>query len=229
MEFQNPKQEKADAQEAIRVKMSAWPECYYRESDGLIRRSYLEEADRENLTPEENKIRHLLWERRYPGLMEGSKSNVKDAFLRSWFDFRYAADSVGSIFLSKKTEKQIEESLKSIGFSAVKEYGEMGEKLLYDELYHMAMLYISLCREDKNYGSLVFGMGKVSEDRLISRIATELARVAVYVPEMLNMTEECRLWTKAIEAAFRDAYPDQSGYLEAAVSALPNRKGKKKS
>lgn len=213
MEFPQPKERPASPEEKTKKEMAEWPECYYREREGLQRRELLDEADRNHLTPEENKIRRLLWERRYPGLVN-SREKIKDSYLRAWFDFRYAADNASGLFSYKKIVREISRDLEQMGFQAVKEFGETGEAVLYRELYHMAMLYITLCQEDKGYGSLLFGMGKVSEDSVAQRIAKEIVKVVCLVPKKLNLEQECALWTKACLTAFADAYPDKKGDLE---------------
>lgn len=214
MEFKKPEMKKRTEEEEIRSKMLAWPECYYREREGMIRLHLLEEAEKENLTPSENEIRRLLWERRYPGLRKGDKSGNLDTYMRAWFEFRYAADNLDRMWSYKRILKSIRKNLDLMGFPEAEKYGPAGREALYQEIHHMAMLYIALCTEDKTYNSFIMGMGKISEEKTIQKIAAEVTKVAQFVPERLNLREPCELWTKAILTAFKETFPDQADLLK---------------
>lgn len=221
MEFSKPEVKKVESQEErLKNAMDTWPESYYRERDGEIRRQLLAAADALQLTPEENRIRLLLWERRYPEL-SGVKTNpVKDSYLRAWFDFRYAADNVGHMFSYKKIIREITKDMETMGFNAIKEYGKTGEEMLWREIYHMAMLYIALCREDRTYGSVVLGLGRASDNSVSEKVARELVKVACFVPKELKMEKECSLWTDACVQAYKDMYPSKADYLDLSIAEL---------
>lgn len=224
MEIKVPEKKQSVGENDIKTRMNAWPECYYRESEGAVRKKLLDEAIAENLTPKENEIRMYLWQKRYPGMIPGAKTSILDYYLRTWFDFRYASDNAHSAFSKNRTVKLIRKDMKEMGFDALELYGEAGRNLLYQELYHMGMLYITLCQTDKHYGSVFLGFGKMSDARMVRKIAQEVVKVAYYLPEALNMEEELTLWTKAIDNSFRDYFPNDNGVLDEELGQKPSGK-----
>ena len=49
----------------VETRLLTWPDCYYQESEPEVRLQLLEAADARNLTPEDNEVRHFLFEHRY--------------------------------------------------------------------------------------------------------------------------------------------------------------------
>ncbi|HUM82868.1 MAG TPA: hypothetical protein PLN48_03720 [Lachnospiraceae bacterium] len=212
MEFKKAEKKEVITDAEVKSRMNAWPDCYYRERDARVRRQLLDEASRENLTPEENKMREVLWNKRYKNAGPGSP--MTDLYLKTWLDFRFISENLGGLFGNKSNRKKALEALKCLGGEELESFGSAGDNILYQEIYHLGMLYISLCQEDRNYKSLVFGLGSISDDRLISKIAAEFRSVAIKVPKETGLTKECGLWTRALTAAFSDAYPDSRTFLE---------------
>ena len=142
MEFAKTSKElRAEKEEEIRRRLLNWPDCFYRERDPEVRRSLLDEAEKEGLTPEENGIRRKIFELRYP-----KSGSVKDNFLKAWLDLRFAYTQKGGLF-GGRNPKKVTKPLDEIGFAELGE-DSLYRSLLYQELYHLGMLYASLCLED---------------------------------------------------------------------------------
>ena len=203
MEFRRPGNAASKSgREEIRRRLLSWPDCYYRERDPKIRLEMLDEADAEGLTPEDNAVRRRLHEIRYP-----SSGPVKDTFLKAWLDMRFLRDNSGSFFFRGKDPKKLDKVLAPLGFAEL--CGERSkENLLYQELYHLGMLYASLCQEDKGYSSVLFGIGQLSDDKLGRKIGAEFRDIAVNVPGEYDKENKYELWTRAISDAFCDMFPD---------------------
>ena len=203
MEFARKKSEiLKEKEEEILRRLLNWPECFYREREPKIRGQLLEAAEKQGLTPEENGIRRKLYERRYP-----STGETKDNYLKAWLDLRFAYTQRGGLFGSTNPKK-VTKVLDSIGFD------ELGDdpiyrSLLYQELYHLGMLYASLCSEDKNYRSVIFGLGTMSEEKLIRKIGAEFRDIGVDVLKEFHVDGKYTLWTDALTAAYCDMFPDQ--------------------
>lgn len=191
-----------DGIEEIRRRLLGWPDCYYRERDPGIRLQLLNEAEREQLTPGENGIRRELYERRYP-----SKGSVKDTYLRAWLDIRFMRDRNTSFFSRNNQQAQIKKILDGIGFDRLSD-DKVYRGLLYQELYHLGMLYATLCQEDKGYGSLIFGIGHLSEEKLAQKIGAEFVDVAVSTLKKYGVDGKYTLWSDALTAAYCDMYPE---------------------
>lgn len=212
MEFQKLSVPVKNAESEIASKMNAWPDCYYRERDPNIRKLLLDEAVRMKLTPEENEMRSFLYEKRYS--RDLVRNTSVDNFMKTWIDFRFIKESLNSFFSKKANEKKVLQDYKRMGFEEIKKFGESSDKILYDEIYHLGMLYISLCEEDKGYKSLIFGLGQISDSHLISKIAGEFRTVAFDVPRGTGLAAEYSVWTDALRDAFCDTFPDNRQYLE---------------
>lgn len=212
MEFQIRRKEKkkATADEDIQKRLLNWPDSYYRERDPKIRYQMLEEADRQNLTPEDNVIRHQMFKKRYPNFGKRNQPEA-DTYLRAWMEMRFEVENGGGLF-AKTRKKEALKALNGMGYFDPKSTEE--SNLLYQELYHLGLLYISLCQEDKGYNSILFGFGQISDDKLARKIASEFKAVAVVAPGKVGLTKECRMWTSALREAFSDIFPDYAGILE---------------
>lgn len=203
MEFTRKKRVKeARDAEDIRRRMLNWPDCYYREREPQVRKALLDEADAEGLTKEENRIRRKLYERRYP-----SKGPTKDSFLKAWLDVRFLKERDSGLFKGPNPKKLMK-VLDEIGFD------ELGEDrvyrgILYQEVYHLGLLYASLCQEDKGYSSIIFGIGTLSEDKLAGKIGAEFRDIAIEIPKKFNLEDsKYSLWTDALTDAYCDMFPD---------------------
>ncbi len=204
MEFAKTSKElRAEKEEEIRRRLLNWPDCFYRERDPEVRRSLLDEAEKEGLTPEENGIRRKIFELRYP-----KSGSVKDNFLKAWLDLRFAYTQKGGLF-GGRNPKKVTKPLDEIGFAELGE-DSLYRSLLYQELYHLGMLYASLCLEDKNYKSLIFGLGSLSEPKLKSKIGAEFRDMAVNVLQEFRVEGKYTLWTDALTAAYCDMFPDMA-------------------
>ncbi|MDO4478264.1 MAG: hypothetical protein Q4B73_04385 [Lachnospiraceae bacterium] len=201
---------KTERQPGIETMMLTWPECLYRERDGKIRLALLDEADRQGLTPEENKARRYLLEKRYG---KTTKDGTPDKYMGAWLEVTFAYEGLKKKKEpSKSSVKSIDKILKSIGLDAY-DFGEMGEKVLYDELYHMAVLFINLSLEDKQYSSVILGFGHISEDKLQRKIARDVVKTGYIVPEVVKF-KHYELWEKAALEAYVDYFPDMEDYIE---------------
>lgn len=205
MEFARKKsEERASHAEELKRRLLAWPECYYRERDPEVRRQLLEAADEEKLTPEENRIRHELYALRYP-----ENGQVRDTYLKAWMELRFALTQKGGLIFKGDNPRKVTKELDAIGFDRLGE-DPLYRSLLYEELYHLGMLYATLCTEDKHYSSFIFGFGTLSEAKLARKIGAEFRDIAVRTIEEFHVGEKYRLWTDALTAAYNDLFPDNA-------------------
>ena len=194
-----------------------WPAAYYETRDAWERRRLLEMSLEGGLDPEKDKIRRVLWEIRYPeieGKSNDKNNGLQDTFLRAWMTFSFASDRVKSRFARNGLLKELKKELSIMGPEVVREFGDAGEAVLYDELYHMSGLYLELCSEDRGYGSIILGLGKMKKESFVAKVAGEVYAVGYKVPRALGLEEECRLLTKAATEAFYDKFLNYEEYLD---------------
>ncbi len=208
MEFDLDKKNEPVGDEMFAAKMNSWPECYYREMDAGIRRGLLDEANRQGLTPEDNKIREFLFEKRYE--YQKSKKIYRDKYLSAWMEFNYIKGSDAGFYKSRRHVKQLRKLFEEMGEPEIREMGDNAVKILSDEYENCGLRYIHLCHDDKGYKSVIFGFGTVSDSTLAARIYNDFHFAAIKIPESLDMAEELSLWTTSIKRAFNRVYPDMS-------------------
>ncbi len=209
MEFKYTKREPAAGREQeLQRKLLAWPDSYYREREPRLRLELLDAADEQGLTPEDNRVRRELYEIRYP-----RTGKVKDTYLKAWIDTRFLSDRKGGGLFKSRSERKLREALDPTGIRAHPEDPRY-RRLLYNELYHLGMLYAALCCEDKNFNSVIFGIGQLSEEKVARKTAGEFLDVAVNIPRAYGAGEEYADWTRALKEAYRDMFPDYAYLMD---------------
>lgn len=202
MKFSKPVQESADDFD-IEALLENWPDSYYEERDPVNRRRLLDAADEAGLTPEDNAVRRNLYKKRYGRERRGI---VQDNYLRMWMDFTFFVRNGNPKRSLRRDQAKIRKILKDTGFAEYAQADERAQQLLYRELYHLAMLYISVCVEDKGYNAVLLGFGHISNDRLIEKIEHDFRDVAVVLPRDWELAEEMALFTRAVSDAFADTF-----------------------
>lgn len=197
---------KAPAEE----RLLAWPDSYYNEREPALRKAMLDLALEKGLSPEEDKIREILFEIRYPEFGKKTAEVTKDTYLGAWITFRYIGTSAGGFFSKKRDLKEVRQEMKNIGFDRMEAFGQKGSDLLMLELRHLGVLYFNLCREDKQYGSFLLGLGRVSDTSIAGKAAAEAYAVAYTLPEKVGLVEELKPLTRAVGDAYRSVFPDSS-------------------
>ena len=186
-----------------------WVEQYRRETDKEERIEILNKAIAEEGLTEENALRKQLLEARYE---ENKKGNI-DHFIRGWMTLAYLENETRSVFGKKRIQKEITNIRSDLQLDLVKEHGETGRRVLYDEFYNTARLYMSLCEEDKSYNSILLGFGRMKPAKLVAKIAADLYRVSSAIPKSIGMDEELKTFREALTEAFCDAYSKQKNLL----------------
>ena len=140
MEFTRAKKvTNKSSDEEIRRRLLNWPDAYYREREPEIRLRMLEEAENQGLTPEDNVIRRELYEIRYP-----SKGNIKDKYLSAWMNMRFMTERNNGVIFRRHDPKKVRDVLGEIGIG-VRMDDRRYQQLLFQEIYHLGMLYGALC------------------------------------------------------------------------------------
>ena len=184
-----------------------WIEQYRREPEKEDRLEILEKAIAEEGLTEENALRRQFFEARYE---ENKAKKLKiDHFIRAWMSLAYLDNESKSFFGTKRIEKEITKIRSDFLLDLAKEHGETGQKVLYDEFYNTARLYMSLCEDDKSYNSILLGLGRMKPAKLVAKIAADLYHVSYEIPKTVGMEEELKPFREALTEAFCDAYSKQ--------------------
>lgn len=189
---------------------AAWIGEYKRETDRARRKAILEREEPEHGSSPEYEIRKKLWEGRYD-----KKDGMDiDYGIRGWVNLQYTKRRVYLPGEQKRLRKELEGIKKDWQFPLCEEYGETGEKALYDELFNIALYYFDICERDKTYNAVVLGLGHISDERRVSKILREVKELTEVIPESLKGKEEIKVFINAARDAFRYRYPDEASKLE---------------
>ena len=176
-----------------------WPEDYYRELDGAMRKELLDkEIDScGGKIPEEDRLRLELWEARYGGADAGV-----DYFMKGWTDLSLIAKKEPAAG-GRSGFRQAARALMLERFS-----GERGiyTDLLYEEYIHLFHMIIYLYLHDYGFTHHVLGIGKIGADDLQKKIAERLVRVTRELPARYNMTNLFEPLESAAAEAFAESF-----------------------
>ena len=180
-----------------------WPDNYYMETNPL-RREELLKARLEEDDSEENQIRYQLWQSRYNG--PGKKKAGADYYMRALLSMGAFVEKKSS-FLGKKTyQKGVRMLRDTFCLDLLKEKPQYAY-LWRDEFVHLWSIYIEACRDDRNYSSIMLGVGRMSQGSLVSKIKHDIHQKSVILPEELGLSEELIQFRQAAREAFSYYYP----------------------
>ena len=74
--------------------------------------------------------------------------------------------------------------------------------------------FIEVSRGGRGFTSLVFGMGQLSEEGIVKKIAAQISAIAFQAPHMLHMDREFAVLQEAALLAFRQEYPNREHFLK---------------
>ncbi|MBQ9550225.1 MAG: hypothetical protein IJU87_05370 [Lachnospiraceae bacterium] len=183
---------------------AAWIAEYKKETDRERRHRILEREKEAHEGEPEYEVRRKLWEGRY----DKKNGQAIDYGIRGWVNLQGLKRRVYLPGESKRLEKEIEAIKKDWQFDLCGEYGEVGEKALHDELFNLSLFYFDLCEKDKTYNSVVLGLGHITDERRVVKIAREVREITEIIPESLDVTEELAAFINAAREALVYKYPE---------------------
>lgn len=190
-----------------------WPSSYYHLEEPMERKALLDLAIESEIDPVGNEIRLLLWNRRYP---KGEKLAAKgkmvlDMFVRTWMLLDVTSGRLNSRFRHKKLLKDTKKQLEFLGLDVIETYGKKGIRILYEEMYQLVYYYMKLCAEDRTYGTIILGLGKLNQELYAKKVAENIYRVCYKVPDVLGLQNEFAILQMAAQDAYSEMFPK---YLE---------------
>ena len=188
----------------VRSQELSWPDNYYSETDGK-KRGELIKAQLEKDDSEENRIRFRLWEKRYTSPKKGLTG--VDYFLKMALTMEKIADLKDSFLGKKSFRKGVLEIRDLFCLDLLKEKQEYAG-LWKDEFLNLWSLYIEVCKDDKNYTSILLGTGRMSKERIIGKLKGDIYHKTVLMPEALGLAEELTPYREAGSEAFYYYFPE---------------------
>lgn len=184
---------------------------YYKEHDPMKRKALLEEAIQAGEEAQANAIRKELWEIRYAGASELGPETRADGFLALWMVMEFNRDASKKLFGWKSARKDIAKKLEALKFDEIAKKSPLHRELLYRECCHMVRMYMEICQKDKSYGSFLFGIMSISEDKIQQKIRIDIRETAVELPPSIKMEEELKMITEAAKEVYEEFFPGEGG------------------
>lgn len=167
------------------------------------------ETDREkrlviiNEVPENEDVcsvafRKKLVEKRYQTL----KGKKIDTFIRGWINCSMLDATSSKTKISRSSKKVLDSILSDWQIEEAEKLGPEGSKVLEDEFYNMVLLYINISQNDQSYTTSLLGFKKLSKEAVTDKLARDIYRVSVQIPEFYNLTDTLAPLTRGAAEAF---------------------------
>ncbi len=183
----------------------AWTEEFYRETDATKRLEILKQNEEEQ--SEAMKFRKKVWIARY-----GKRKPTKDAFVGCLMELKYIAEGT-SFDITRKKRKEAAQIIHTLCLEET-DGQEIFREILLLELVNVFLKFIEVSKGGRGFTSLVFGMGQLSEEGVVKKIAEQISVIAFQAPHTLHMDKEFALLQEAALLAFRQEYPNREHFLK---------------
>lgn len=184
-----------------------WTDEFYREMDADKRLVLLKENIESNQT-EEDAFRKKLWIARY-----GRKKPKKDAYVGCLMELKYLAEG-GTLDIGGKKKRQAARIAADMYLNSPEVQEDRYREILQEELKHVFLKFMEVSSQGRGFTSLVFGMGQLSDEGVIKKIAEQISTIAFQTPHMFHMDREFYILQRAALSAFREEYPNREHFLK---------------
>ena len=184
-----------------------WTDEFYREMDADKRLVLLKENIESNQT-EEDAFRKKLWIARY-----GRKKPKKDAYVGCLMELKYLAEG-GTLDIGGKKKRQAARIAADMYLNSPEVQEDRYREILREELKHVFLKFMEVSSQGRGFTSLVFGMGQLSDEGVIKKIAEQISTIAFQTPHMFHMDREFYILQQAALSAFREEYPNREHFLK---------------
>lgn len=184
-----------------------WTDEFYREMDADKRLVLLKENIASNPT-EEDAFRKKLWIARY-----GRKKPKKDAYVGCLMELKYLAEG-GTLDIGGKKKRQAARIAADMYLNSPEVQEDRYREILQEELKHVFLKFMEVSSQGRGFTSLVFGMGQLSDEGVIKKIAEQISTIAFQTPHMFHMDREFYILQRAALSAFREEYPNREHFLK---------------
>lgn len=187
-----------------------WPARYYEIEDAELREKLLLARLEANADDPADQRRLMLFQKRYPKSRLGQPR--KDGFVAAWMGLLIEG-RLGTNFLNRK--KQAKEIRRCLTELCVLE--EPFDAVLEEEWRQFAALWIRTCIGDHSYGSTVFGLFRLGDERIGKKIAAEIHEVTALIPARFGLEAELRDFRRVMEESYLSMIEHGEQYWQEAV------------
>lgn len=173
-------------------------EEFYRELDPVKRQAILEGG-----LAEQNPLYRKLWEARF-----GKRKPKVDAFIGYLMDLKYLSE-VGTTDFGGKKRKEAAAMINGMMLDGFDDRPQEEQTIIYQELMNVVRRYIAVSQKGRGFTSVIFGMGELSDESVIKKLADQLSVIAFRAPHQLQMHAEFAPLQKAVLQVFKEDFPNR--------------------
>lgn len=187
-------------------------DLYFETTDKEERRNILDRIKAKGEDEEFVRICEELYDHRYVS-REKKVQNI-DYAIRGWVNMKFLPEVARGWFSKKGLRAKVDEILDDLGYNVCAKYGVRGREILYKDLCNAIRVYIKLCQSDKGYSSILFGIGRIKQDKLIAKMGHDIVTVSYSIPKEIGMIKEFEALAQAAKTAFVETYPKEAMLYE---------------
>lgn len=167
---------------------------YYTEQKPEKRLEILDAMISQGIDAENNEARRKIFDIRYPK----KKKQYADQFMAFWLTLKmYSVNGIKEREYVRVCEKIKEEIAK---------LSNAPQEILLEEWKHLISLYADVCKTDRNYGSIIFGLVKLEDNVIENKIQKDISRIGIAFPEEIGLKNELAIITEATKSVYEDLY-----------------------
>ena len=144
-----------------------------------------------------------------------------DRFLQPWlFCHVYASGSKGKGEI-KRAYKEIKRFFEQEALQEIrKEAGADADRIIEKEIYDSANVYLTICRDDDNFGKKLFGLMRMKADEKEDKIIRDVYNGIIPLLARVGDFAERFAMMRAIDLACRSLYPQRLEDMKAWIDAI---------
>ena len=178
---------------------------YYQSTDPKERLEMLEALVEKEGESEKTRIMREIYDHRYVSREKGVQSI--DYAIRGWVNISFMAEMIRSPFARKRIPKRVEEILADMGKFVADRNGDLGYELWLKDIRNVCRVYIHLCKTDKGYGSIIFGIGRMKEEKIVRKICFDMVNISHTIPRECGL-KEFDFLARASREVFLETFPE---------------------
>lgn len=177
-------------------------ESYFNTTEIEQRKKLMAQMDLDKDNIENYELIRKIYELRY-NKRHGSKDKVQDYFIRGWVLLGGIRASSAAL-KNRQCQKAIKEVQECLGLDKYDAYSDLEKNILQKEYVNMTELYIDLALRDKSYGSTLFGIMRLSNEKIIEKLALEIYTLGFSIPKKTGHENAMKPLTMAMCQGFKN-------------------------
>ena len=182
-----------------------WPVHYYELDDSGLRLQCINEYLNQHPDSQDDMRRLEIYQHRF-----GTGLSTQDKYYYAWVMLKSVSQST-VIFNRSHREKDIRKYMIDLGVLSAKT-----DQFQKQEWENFAVSFIRYALKGSSYGSMLMGLGKVSERDKAFRIANDIRTVTISLPREICLEKEAQPLYDIFAKAFAEAVEDGEDILRLA-------------